>query len=926
MSSIIEGFSYDVFISYRQKDNKYDGWVTEFVDNLNRELDSMFKDQVTVYFDVNPSDYLLESYDVDASLKEKLKCLIFIPILSRTYCDPKSFAWDNEFRAFVNLASNDRFGFKIKLPGGNVANRVLPVRIHDLDHSDIKLFESVVGGLIRSIDFVYKETGVNRQLRAKDDEIIIRTSGQSLYRDQINKVALAIKEIIESMKLHDSTGHKKEKEPSEAHEPVSASENSPDPANNMNYVSEKGIGLTKKEKKLPLISMKIVLALLAGLVILTGVIITVNHRSKVKWAKEVALPQINNMILDDATGAFNLAQEAEKYIADDPEFRKIKPLVFSKLTLLSDPPGADVYIKEYSDTSNNWKKVGITPLDSIRFPWFNVYKVKFEKPGYESVHAVTITLIDTLYRKLFPVKSIPDGMVYVEGYKAETAGKFLNKNKAGFFIDRYEVTNRQFREFVEKGGYTNPDYWKNEFIKDGKKLTMKEAMIYFTDKTGQPGPAGWMGGTFPQGEDDYPVSGISWYEASAYAEYAGKSLPTTYHWLTASGRYIKYINDYVNSRLLPISNFSGKGPEPIGITDAISSFGACDMAGNVREWCENELNEGKILHGGAWDDASYLYHTRSSMPAFDRSLRNGFRCVVYSDKDKIPPSDFAALKITPGRDITKMKPVNDDVFIGFRNQFLYDKRDLKPIIEMTDSSDSYRKVEKISFNAAYENERLILYLFIPANAKPPYQTVIFFPGSYAFTQNNLLTSKNYDFLFDFIIRGKRAVAYPVYKGTYERKFKRDFTVLSHQYTDWNIKVTQDLSRSIDYLETRSDIDTTRFAFFGHSWGGTLGFIIPAVEKRLNASVLFVGGWVGEPYPEIDPVNYLPRIRIPVLMLNGRYDVTHPYETAVKPYYDLLGTPEKDRKLILYETDHYVSKADLVRETLGWFDKYLGPVK
>jgi hypothetical protein len=81
ISSIIEGYNYDIFISYRQKDNKHDGWVTEFVDNLKGELESMFKDEVSLYFDVNPSDYLLESYVVDASLKDKLKSLVFVPII-----------------------------------------------------------------------------------------------------------------------------------------------------------------------------------------------------------------------------------------------------------------------------------------------------------------------------------------------------------------------------------------------------------------------------------------------------------------------------------------------------------------------------------------------------------------------------------------------------------------------------------------------------------------------------------------------------------------------------------------------------------------------------------------------------------------------------------------------------------------------------
>jgi len=104
MSGIIEGFIYDIFISYRQKDNKYVGWVTEFVENLKKELEATFKEDISVYFNINPHDGLLESHDVDESLKDKLKCLIFIPIISRTYCDPLSFAWEHEFREFMDIA------------------------------------------------------------------------------------------------------------------------------------------------------------------------------------------------------------------------------------------------------------------------------------------------------------------------------------------------------------------------------------------------------------------------------------------------------------------------------------------------------------------------------------------------------------------------------------------------------------------------------------------------------------------------------------------------------------------------------------------------------------------------------------------------------------------------------------------------------
>jgi tetratricopeptide (TPR) repeat protein len=198
MSSIIEGFNYDIFISYRQKDNKYDGWVTEFVDHLKRELEATFKEEVSVYFDINPHDGLLETHDVNASLKEKLKCVVFIPILSRTYCDSKSFAWESEFKAFINKASQDKFGLRVTLSNGNVATRLLPVRIHDLDIKDIKLCELAIGGMLRGIDFIYKSAGVNRPLRSKEENPQ-ENLNHTFYRDQINKVALAIKDIIEDI-------------------------------------------------------------------------------------------------------------------------------------------------------------------------------------------------------------------------------------------------------------------------------------------------------------------------------------------------------------------------------------------------------------------------------------------------------------------------------------------------------------------------------------------------------------------------------------------------------------------------------------------------------------------------------------------------------------------------------------------------------
>jgi TolB-like protein/Tfp pilus assembly protein PilF len=203
VASIIPVYEYDIFISYRQKDNKYDGWVTEFVNNLKGELESTFKEEISVYFDANPHDGILETHDVDASLKDKLKCLILIPIISRTYCDSKSFAWEHEFRAFIDQASKDQFGLKVKLSNGNVASRVLPIQIHDLFPEDKAIIEKELGGVLRAVEFIYKEPGVNRPLTPGDDKEI--NLNKTKYRNQINKVAIAIEEVIHSLSsIHQS--------------------------------------------------------------------------------------------------------------------------------------------------------------------------------------------------------------------------------------------------------------------------------------------------------------------------------------------------------------------------------------------------------------------------------------------------------------------------------------------------------------------------------------------------------------------------------------------------------------------------------------------------------------------------------------------------------------------------------------------------
>jgi len=216
---------------------------------------------------------------------------------------------------------------------------------------------------------------------------------------------------------------------------------------------------------------------------------------------------------------------------------------------------------------------------------------------------------------------------------------------------------------------------------------------------------------------------------------------------------------------------------------------------------------------------------------------------------------------------------------------------------------------------------------LPNDIPPPYQPVIFLNGSNViFVDEFKITDVSY---LEFIIKSGRALVVPILKGTYERRdgLNSDYQAETVFYKDHLVMWCKDVGRTIDYLETRKDILPDKVGYFGVSWGGFLGSIIPAVEKRFKALVLFVGGMeMTKTFPEADQINFVPRVYQPVLMLNGKYDMYFPVETSQRPLFNLLGTPAKDKKLMIFDTGHLVPRIDAMRETLAWYDKYLGPVK
>jgi len=688
------------------------------------------------------------------------------------------------------------------------------------------------------------------------------------------------------------------------------------------------------------------LVLIPSLVVLIGIALVITwffkRQAKIDSVRDELLPKIESLIeagQGSYVEAYKLAAEGEKYLPNDPKLTEFFSKIAMTISIKTDPPGAKISQKEYKAAESEWTYLGVSPIEKIRLP-VGFFRWKTEKEGYETVYAASPTFdLDfanpryvvplNLNRKLDERGKIPQGMVRIKGQHVEGIGEI-----GDFLIDQYEVTNRQFKEFVDKGGYQERKYWKEKFPKDGKELTWEEAMKTFLDQTGRPGPATWFAGDYPGGQDDYPVSGISWYEAAAYAEFVGKSLPTLHHWgIAAEGGISQLLfSRGFNSLLAPLSNFMGKGPARVGSYPGMTCYGVYDMAGNVREWCSNEAIMGRITRGGAWNDVPYMFDTWSQAPPFDRSARNGFRCVFYLEPDKIPESAFEAAKIEELPDFYKMKPVPDSVFQTYKEQFSYDKTGLDPRVEWKKESSKDWTEEKVTFKAAYENERMIAHLFLPRKGSPPYQTIIYYPGGGVVAQPS---SENLDKYWEFedrlslIVKNGRAVLFPIYEGTFERSdvAYRAVSANPNSYlrTELLIKIIKDFKRCIDYLETRPDIDSQKLAYFGWSSGGSRGAMIPAVEDRLKASILAVGGLSGVGRPEVRDINYVGRVRVPTLMLNGRYDLDSPYETSVKPFFDLLGTPKEDKRQKLYETDHYVPVNEIIKETLAWLDKYLGPV-
>lgn len=678
------------------------------------------------------------------------------------------------------------------------------------------------------------------------------------------------------------------------------------------------------------------------------------QRSNVNWAR-LQVARVKELAGAARNfEAFDLAASIRDYAPGDPDLAAVMPIISDTLNVTSEPPGARVYLKRYQqDDNGNFPErqlVGTTPISGLRIAR-GPQIVYIEKDGYAPVQTITSTriiksannLINILppleiSRTLMEASSVPDRMVFVPGGEYRLAASTRptdDKIKLDdYFIDKYEVSNKDYKEFVSAGGYARQEYWKVPVVKDGRILSWNEAVSLFRDRTSLPGPREWSNQDFPAGKDDHPVTGITWYEAAAYAEFRGKGLPTVFQWEKAArngahvdaGLKMPWGDLYAGDPIKYRANFDNTGTVPVDSEEfGISEFGAFNMAGNVSEWVLNEGSDGYFATGGAWGEPVYTFSYFGVYPGFFESSKRGFRCVRLAAADRAS-SDQGAAKLQKDLNVETYHRTTDAEFGELAGVYDYAKTPLDAeVVEAIETADWRR--EKIAFNGA-GGKRALAYLYLPHNAARPLQVVQMMAGSDVEAGITAVPVSAEGWLGS-VIKSGRALLAVVAEGNFERPWPADLKKPDYDSVEWQDLIVArftDYRRGLDYLETRGDIDMSRVGFVGLSSGANNGIILSAVEPRIRSVFLAQAGLAGfykTNRPAANPINFAPHVLQPKHVLNGRFDENFPVKSIVEPTMKLFPEP---KELELYDGPHAAPMEVLVPALNRFFDRTLGPVR
>jgi formylglycine-generating enzyme required for sulfatase activity/tRNA A-37 threonylcarbamoyl transferase component Bud32 len=644
--------------------------------------------------------------------------------------------------------------------------------------------------------------------------------------------------------------------------------------------------------------------------------------------------------------AYDAAVAAAAVLPHDERVRELISSTSERLSIDSDPKGAVVYLERFKGPSGR-TRAGTTPLKIPRLARAD-YIATFEKPGYATLTR-TIPMAPFYVRggaarpaspeelrvKLSEAGTVPREMVRVEGGEHRLSGWSRPTDRVvalrDFLIDRYEVSNRDFDEFVRAGGYRKRELWKHPFVDGAKTLRFEEAMARFRDKTGLPGPRNWEGGAPPAGRENHPVTDVSWYEASAFAEWKGKALPTIYQWEKAA----RYPSAPIASSMnLPWglvgvgvdvterANFSGKGTMPVDSAPfGVSFWGARHMAGNVSEWCRNPKKPGFAFRGGSWNDPVYAFGMTGGYPPFFSNGTLGFRCVKEPSGGA---DDQGAFALGETNFVPEYRAVGDREFAEIRKRYEYAKTPLRARIVQTVDAPGWTR-ETIAYDVA--GTTVTAYLYLPKGFRRPLEVIHFAPAGDVDDGFRTLPASMETQLPPFIRGGRAAFAVVLegYVGRPRPPGSEQPDTRSADYVDFVVKRTTELRRGLDYIETRKDLDSSRIAFMGPSAGSFTGLVVTALEDRYR-SILFIGTgirprWVSDA-DAANRINFIPRIRGPKLMLHGRYDENVALESEAMPLFRMLPEP---KRLELFEGGHGPEPDIAIRKVTEWLDETLGPV-
>jgi dienelactone hydrolase len=674
-------------------------------------------------------------------------------------------------------------------------------------------------------------------------------------------------------------------------------------------------------------------------------------RENADWVNEEGMPQIDALLEMDRPGdAFRAVEAVEAHGGSAQVTEALRKQTSVVVDLNTEPEGANAYYRLYTEPADQWVSLGQTPLNDQRLPR-DLLVLRFEKEGYDPAirvtHAPGIFSRNAAYamdmgQQLDPLGlTLPaiqltqshasDDMVAIPttDYPLQFSGMDILSPilLPGFQIDRYEVTNQAYQAFVDGGGYQNPTYWQDLGLGDEWQSTVAG----FTDNTGKPGPSNWEFGRYPQGRGNYPVTGVSWYEAMAFAKFKGKSLPSVYHWLRATVMMLEGLEP-VSPGLIAQSNFSGE-IAPVDAYPGVSAFGAFGTAGNAREWAYNSVGDSgqRAIMGGSHSEPPYVFHNWVRADPLDRTETNGLRLARFGDAqiaELLEPIPYQQL------DRSFDPPIADDqTFESFVQLYQYARTPLTAHVESEVTEPLFTR-QKVLLKPGVGSEFLV-YIWLPETAEPPYDALLYMGGYGGFrTKHNMETNfpwQESEF-FDMLLRSGRAVVWPVWYGSYQRWVNVEGLpqemipqAALEQHREWN----RDAGLTLDYLQSRKDF-TGNVAYLGVSFGASLNWKTLYFQPRVAAAVQLVGG-----LPILPPgylpssahsIHYLPRITMPVLMLNGTADTLVPVEyaeTAMK----LLGTPEDEKRLVLYPSGHWpLPRNQMRREILQFLDEHLGTTR